>query len=67
MYCLDRNDPDRKRASSAARKALGKECLVVLTTIATSAAIRLKELKADFDIVVIDEAGHKVKPELLKY
>ena len=65
IHWLNRQEPQRKRASNAAKKAFGKECVVVLTTLATSGGIRLKEVKMDFDIIIIDEAGQTIEPETL--
>ena len=59
----NRNEPNRAKASSAARKSFCKEVIVCFTTCSTSGGARLKNMNGNWDVTIIDEAGQVNEPE----
>lgn len=63
LHLFHPENPERKNASAKAKKAYGRECLIVFCTNSTAGGERLKSLKSGFDIIIQDEAGNVLEPE----
>lgn len=58
-YMHNIQQKNRTRASSAARRSFSKEVIVSLTTCSTRGGARLKNMKINWDVIIVDEAGQK--------
>lgn len=58
-------DVEQSHPSTKAVKAMAAECIVVLSTSSTSGSCTIRDLKVQFDVVVVEESGHSFEPECI--
>lgn len=60
---LFNQDLERRYPSNKAVKAMAKECIIFLCTSSTSGSCMLRDLKVQFDVIVVEESARSFEPE----